>query len=218
IDSRTVTAGEDGVIRVETLAPGSYTALLSAAGYATAQLGFSLPAGANADLGDVALAAIDGPAAPSTLNLGIRVTDSVNNDAIGGAQVQVAETGETLMANAQGVVHITGLAVTEVHLAVSAQGYLTTNSILTAPAFGSYAVTLPLTPAGGDPNRSSSVLTGVVSDRASGEPIAGATVRLLGSSVASTTATDGTYRLESVDTLEFSVEVEASGYETTQRA
>lgn len=218
IDGRTATADADGVIHVQSLAPGSYNTTLSAAGYATAKLGFSLPAGANADLGDVALAALNGPAAPQTLDLEIRVTDSVNHAAIGGAQVQVVETGETLATDAQGIARIAGLTVTDVHLSVSAGGYLASNSTLTALAFGSYAVTVPLTPASGDPDRTSSALMGVVSDRASGEPIAGATVRLLNSSVETTTATDGSYRLEPVESLAFAVQAQAFGYETMQLA
>ncbi|HEX6929060.1 MAG TPA: carboxypeptidase regulatory-like domain-containing protein [Gammaproteobacteria bacterium] len=209
-------ADATGHMRLDALAPGDYRGELSALGYASRSLGFSLPATAQGvSLGEVALYPVTAVAAPTTVSLALAVTDSVNGKPVAGALVQFAG-GASFTTDTSGQILVSELATTDLQLSVSAEGYLTTSRQLALPAFGSHALVLPLAPKG-DPARVSSAVSGIVTNQATGSPVAGAIVTLNGGEKAVTDESGG-YRFEAVTFLEFELSVDALGFHSVTQS
>ena len=211
--SLAATAGSDGSLSIGSVPLGAYQATVSAGGYTPAVYSVMLTPGSNGALGTLSLYPASA-AAPSTLTVTATVVDGLSNKPIVGATVTDTDTGATLTTDANGNATLTGLTTLSANLQVSATGYATQAFTVTASGFGTVAETLALPAAGGTSGATSVSLSGVVTDAATGTPIANATVALSDATAQFVTGSTGSYQLPNIPSLNFSLQVTATGYIT----
>lgn len=132
------------------------------------------------------------------------------------AVVEVAETGRTVSADATGA-YVVPLEAGEYTLKISAFGYKTVEHDVTVARNGVTDLDVELTPA--DVGTIRGRITGeadISGPSALGEPIAGATVSLLGTPLTATTREDGSYALALVEPGDYELEVVADGHVRTR--
>ncbi|MBB5787017.1 carboxypeptidase regulatory-like domain-containing protein [Jiangella mangrovi] len=132
------------------------------------------------------------------------------------ADVEVVETGRSVSADETGA-YVVPLEAGEYTLRISAFGYKTVEHGVTVTRNGVTRLDAELTPA--DTGTVRGRITGeaeISGPSALGEPIAGATVALLGTPLTATTAEDGTYALGLVEPGDYELEVVADGHVRTR--
>ncbi len=204
------TSGADGIFTVSNVPRGNYVANLNAAGYVPQSYVVAFPPGALGNLGDLMLYAASSSTAPTSLNLSVTVVDGVTRAPIAGASVRVVETGASAVTGADGRALLSGIAVKSFNLALSATGYDPATYAFQASAFGDAQATLALAPPGN--GATTSTLTGTVTDIVTSAPIAGARVSIDGTSLSAITATNGSYTLNAIGALDFTLTTSAVGY------
>ncbi|SEF15403.1 carboxypeptidase regulatory-like domain-containing protein [Jiangella alba] len=132
------------------------------------------------------------------------------------ATIGVAQTGRTVTADAAGA-YVVPLEAGDYTLRISAFGYKPAEHAVTVARNGVTTLDVELTPA--DTGTIRGRITGeadITGPSALGDPIAGATVALLGTSLTTTTADDGTYALGLVEPGDYELEVVADGHVRTR--
>ncbi|TDC56645.1 hypothetical protein E1212_01340 [Jiangella ureilytica] len=134
------------------------------------------------------------------------------------ATVEVVETGHSASADATGA-YVIPLEAGDYTLRISAFGYKTAEHEVAVTRNGVTELDAELTPS--DTGAVRGRITGEVDisgPSALGEPIAGATVALLGTPLTTTTAEDGSYALGLVEPGDYELEVVADGHVRTRVA
>ncbi|MGH7895065.1 MAG: carboxypeptidase regulatory-like domain-containing protein, partial [Candidatus Binatia bacterium] len=198
------TTDSGGAYRIPGLAPGAVSITVSATGYQTITASANLVAGATLVFSPSLYPAGQSPA---TSSISGRVVDAAGGAAIAGASVTAGTKSATTDSN--GAFAIAELAPGAISIQVAFASYQTTTYTATlalgANDLGSLAIArVP----------SAVTISGRVSDRASTLPVAGATVVIGSTSVASDL--NGRYAIAGVTQTQFSLNVSAPGY--TSRA
>ncbi|CAI8837735.1 carboxypeptidase regulatory-like domain-containing protein [Methylocaldum szegediense] len=143
---------------------------------------------------------------PTTASLQGQVTDAATGEAIGGATVAAA--GRTATTDASGKFSLTGLAAGSISASVNAAGYAGATLTGTLVNGVNDAGVIRLAKLGA----SATTVSGTVRDAATGEPIAGATVRVQDGAAAAVTGADGRYQLAGITSGSFTLNAGAAGY------
>lgn len=207
---RSAISSAGGQFAISGVPRGDYGGTLSAAGYVSQNYTIGFPAGSLGNLGVLALYAASNTTAPTTLTLDGVVVDGVTGVPISGANIGLVETGAVTNSDANGRFQFSGIRIKTFSLTASAGGYETSNVVLQVAAFGQAAVKLSLSPPG--TGTATSTLQGSVRDAQTSAPIPNAQVRVVGSSLSTTTDAAGSYELSGIDQLRFDVAVSAVGY------
>lgn len=201
----------DGSFSIGGVNGGSYTATISASGYATQTLSIQVPAGVTASLGSIGLYQSNGSTAPNTVTLVGTVIDGLNNKPVAGVAVSIPNTAYTATADGQGNFTIANIPNLSFQLRLAAAGYVDTSYSVTASAYGSVSGSFILPPVGS--GGSSTTLQGHVTDVSGGAAISGATVQVSGGPSVQTDAS-GSYQLQNLSGTQFQVQVSALNYTT----
>ncbi|WP_449282316.1 S8 family serine peptidase [Leucobacter sp.] len=133
------------------------------------------------------------------------LTDSATGRPVSGATVSYAERGETWTTDAQGR-FTARLVPGEYTLAITRFGYEDATTARVAVREGSFAqVQVRMKPI------TVGSIAGTVLDHASGTPIEGAVVAVMGQDISTTTAADGSYRLTGLPAGEYRLRASAPG-------
>ncbi|WP_019867116.1 carboxypeptidase regulatory-like domain-containing protein [Methylovulum miyakonense] len=188
---------------------GSYTVTLAASGFLTATAEATVMAGATLTLSPSLTEASGTP--PTTTSLLGTVVDADSGQAL--SDVDVAVSGGTLrtVTDADGGFGLTGLQPGNWELDVSLAGYRSAHITLTAPAGTSDMGVIRLPSLSGAQDEG--IVTGSITDAATGNPIANAHINLTGSSSTTSAVTNalGAYRIVA-PTGNISVTASAPGY------
>lgn len=202
-----------GKITFSGIAAGSYTIVVSAAGYAAQSLNFSLQAGTTVDLGVVKL-----PVAPTTGILKGVVKDGATGAAL--ADVTVSVTGSanaTAVTAVDGSYSLSGLTPGAVTVSASKNGYATVGGTGTIVA-GSVLVFSPSLPLAGQSTGTTGSAIGQVVDAASLAPLAGVTVTIETTGKTAVSGADGRFNLTGIPAGTYPVSFALSGYATKSYA
>lgn len=208
------TSAADGTFSIAAVPRGTYQGTLSAAGYRTATLTLPFVAGASGELGTLSLFPESATTPPTSLTLRGLVAHGVTGAALPGATVTLLETGASAITGPDGRFVLEGITLKSFRLAVGAAGFEPATYGLQVAAFGEADVTLKLSPPGD--GATVSQLAGLVKDAASGEPLAGAQVAVVGTSLTAMTGSDGRYALAGISSLELVVSISAVGFTQQQ--
>jgi choice-of-anchor A domain-containing protein len=202
--SASATTDASGGFAVAGLAPGSYTVAISKAGYSTASIPVTVTVGVTSNLGTIRL-----QAATTTASLQGVVRDGSTGTAITGATVAIAG-GASATTDAAGSYQLGGLIPGPATVTVTKTGYQSATISTTLSA----GVVLYFSPSLYAPGQgpTDATLTGKVADLATGQPVAGASVKI-GTST-TTTAANGTFTLAGLTVGNAAIEVSAAGYVT----
>lgn len=140
-DTLEVATDDAGRFRFEEIDSGARTFMITAGGYVGLTLSLILSPGETADLGTIELDSLD---APDTVTFQGNVSDLSSNEPIEGASVSVGDQSTT--ADGDGHYTIAGLAVGEITVAVSAEGYRTRSRTFTIQTGGTAEVSIGLEP------------------------------------------------------------------------
>lgn len=133
----------------------------------------------------------------------------VDNNPVANATVAVSGGGPTATTAADGAFKLTGVATTNVALEITADGYTAKQvPLLGATTALQLQVVIVKPAAAAPPAPTTRVLGGLVTD-AGHLPIAGATVRVQGTTIQTVTGADGTFQLSGVAIADVTLEVEA---------
>jgi Carboxypeptidase regulatory-like domain/CarboxypepD_reg-like domain/Prenyltransferase and squalene oxidase repeat len=209
-----VSSAADGTFSFATVPRGNCQIQASASGYAARNFSFVFSAGQNGNLGSLALYAVTGTSAPSTLTVLGSVVDGVDNHPLSGAAVVVAQTGQTLTTDANGRFTLSGLTALNFNLTISITGYQTASFGGTASSFGQVSGAFALTPGSAGSPATVSTLRGKVTDAATGNPIAGAVLAAAGTTLTTTSAADGSFEIDNIQPLALSLSASAPRYAT----
>ncbi len=195
----TASTGADGSYRIEGIAPGAITIGATRAGFAGAGGTATVQAG-QAILFSPRLDAVSAPGVQLT------VIDSESGAPV--AQATGVLDAQTQAGNAAGSVAFVSVPSGNHTLTLSAAGYATRRMPVQtdgATSLDLKAITLA---------RSSLLLplAGKVTDSASGQPVAGATVAIIGTRFSTVTAVDGSYRIDGLAQGDLTVRYSATGY------
>lgn len=201
----TASTATNGGYTISGLAPGTYIVVITASGYQTKMLGFTIAAGQTLTQDFVLLTG-----AGSLIGT---VTKSGTSDAIAGATVDVIQGVITIgsaTTQADGSYSITGLPPTTYTVRATASGYCTAaqGAIITAntTSTSDFALTT-----------NTVVIQGTVSALNTGNPIPGATVNFIqGATLMGTALTDvnGQYSISTLAAGQYVVQAIATGYAT----
>ena len=201
--SASATTDSSGSFTLTGLAPGSYSVQISLAGYTPLTLsGVPVTAGVVASLGTVRLSV-----ATTTASLQGTVRDGTTGQPIAGATVAVSG-GPSATTDATGAYQLAGLIPGSVTLTVTATGYQSVSVGATLSAGFVVSFSPGLYAPGQGPT--DATLKGKVVDRATGQPISGATVAV--GALAATTNTTGDFSIASIPAGSVSINVSAAGY------
>lgn len=209
------TADSDGSFTFSSVPRGSYQGQLTADAYQTQTISFEFAPGVTGNLGDLRLYPVSEVAAATSLTLLGQVVDGVSGQTIAGALVQSGS--QSITTDEQGNFVLSGVSDLSVDLQISADGYSAQHFVMTASGYGQVQQSFILPPASTDTGLTSSTLSGVIKDAATGLPVVGATVRLGDGSVSVTSDASGHYSLTGVSPLSFTLQVFAVDYQNTER-
>lgn len=190
----TVTTDANGVFRTDRWSKDD-TLAVSAPNYEP--LSLALESQPQIAATDVPTITLDTALRPNVLSG--QITDEFTGEPVAGAQLSVTidvSNTLTVATDANGHYSLSGVPE-QFTLSISAPDYSAAETIISR----STAFSMALRP---------NVLTGVVTDRFTGQPVAGATVQV--GAVKATTGPDGSYRVEGIDEESTSVEISAAGY------
>jgi hypothetical protein len=197
--SMSATTGADGSYRLDGIAPGAVTVSATRSGYVGAGGTASVQAGQTI-LFSPQLDALQTP--------GVRavVVDSVSHQPL--AQVSATLDALTVLSDAGGGLLFATVPSGNHTLTLAAAGYLTRR--MPVQTDGATPLDLKVI----ELARTSVLmpLAGKVTDQASGKPIGGAEVTVVGTQFATVTGADGSYRIEGLAQGDVSVRYSASGY------
>jgi protocatechuate 3,4-dioxygenase beta subunit len=199
------TTGTNGQFRLAVL-PGQVTVTVTATGYGSATGTVDSQAGSQLSFSP-ALVPVGSPPATQTSLVG-KIVDSQSGAAIAGATIQLQNGGLTATSGADGTFSLTNITAGSYSAVITASGYssvqvsfavidATRNDLGTLRLAQTAAVT-------------SVTLSGVVQDAATGTPLSGA--RVSAGSVTSLTGADGHFLLTGINSLQFTLSAQASGY------
>jgi CshA-type fibril repeat protein len=173
--------------------PGPVTITASAAGFLAATGSATLDAGQTLNFSPRLWPETSVP--PTTTSVTGRVIDTLTGQPLAGASVSVAGNALQVSTDPTGLFQLADLPPGELALDVALAGYQSVHIALTAPAGMADLGTIRLSPLSSPDSGTTGVVTGIVTDSGSGQPIAGAQVTLTGAETVSV-ATDaaGAYR------------------------
>ncbi|MFZ2452060.1 MAG: carboxypeptidase regulatory-like domain-containing protein [Methylovulum miyakonense] len=187
---------------------GSYTVTLTASGFLTATAEATVMAGATLTLSPSLTEASGTP--PTTTSLFGTVVDADSGQALSGADVAVSGGTLRTVTDADGSFGLTGLQPGTWELDVSLAGYRSAHITLTAPAGTSDMGMIRLPSLSG--TQGEGIVTGSITDAATGNPIANAHLTVTGSAdTSAVTNALGGYRIVA-PTGNISVTASAPGY------
>ena len=200
----TAFTGPDGRYRLAGLTPGAIQVSASKSGYGSAFADATLQAGVELEFSPSL------KTSPGAARLSGVVTDAATGAPLAGASVTVA--GQTAITGADGRYSLGGLAAGTLSVQVSAAGYAARGLALVLDGIAEF--NLPAIALSKDaPPATTGTISGVVTAKAGGAPLAGVTVTVSGSaSMTATTGADGSYRLDGVAPGALSVSATRSGY------
>lgn len=185
---------------------GTYQMTVSAPGYGAVQLPVSLRAGTTADLGVIALNVA------STTGLLKGVIRDAGGAALADAVIAVsgAAVGSTV-SGADGAFQLSALTPGAISITVSKTGYGQVSATGTMVA-GAALVFSPTLPREGEPGAANGSLRGRVIDAATLAPLAGVSVTLGGTALATTSGADGSFALADIAPGTYVVGFARAGY------
>ena len=150
---------------------------------------------------------------PTTGDVKGTVINSSTGQPVPGATITVTPnpggTVTNAVSNAAGVFTISGISPASYTVSIAASNYRMQAYSVTIIA----GVVTDLGVINLSPMPTSTTITGTVKDASTGSPIANANVSIMGTSLKAVTASDGTYSLSNITTLDFSVQATATGYD-----
>ena len=201
-----------GQITVMSVPPGSYTATLSASGYATQNYSVVVTGGSNNNLGQLKLYQSNGSTTANTVTLIGTVLDGLNNKPVSGAAVSIPNTSLSAVSDASGHFTISGITTLSFPVTILATGYSAQNFTVNASAYGSVAVNFLMPPQAGSGTTTN--LQGTITDSSNNSAISGATLSVSGSSITATSDSSGHYVLANLPSTQFSLQIAALNYIT----
>lgn len=203
--SATTTTSADGSFIFTGVTPGSVTIEASFAGYSTSTGMGSITAG-SVLLFSPRLGTESQTGTTGTLT-GTVVAGSTSIP-VAGAVITV-DGGTAVSSDSQGAFSISGIGAGTHQVTIMSSGYasLSYSVIISGGGTTDMGMITLMSSAG-----TSSTITGVITDASTNKPIALADVSVVGTSLTTKTATDGSYSISGIGKLEFSVRTSASGY------
>lgn len=189
---------------------GTYTLSASAPGFQNAVASATLAAGTTLNFAPGLLA--DTASVPTTTRLLGSVVDASTGLSLADVDIAVSDNAISAVTDADGQFTLAELSPGSWMLNLSLAGYQSLQVTLSAPAGSSDLGTLRLSPVAANGN----TLTGIVTDSATGAPLAGALLAIDSTGQSRRTAADGSYRLEGLGPTRYSVTVSAVGYLSRQ--
>ncbi|MFZ3173260.1 MAG: carboxypeptidase regulatory-like domain-containing protein [Thiobacillus sp.] len=198
-----------GKISFSAVTAGTYTMAISAAGYATQSLNFTLQAGTTIDLGVVKM-----PIAPVSGILKGVVKNGSTGTAL--ADVTISVTGSanaTAVTSSDGSYSLTGLAPGAVTVSASKAGYASVGGTGTIVA-GSVLVYSPSLSLAGQSTGTTGSILGQVVDAVSLVPLAEVTVSVETTGISATSGADGHFNIAGIAAGTYPVSFSLDGYAT----
>lgn len=204
------TSAANGTFSISSVPRGNYTATVSAPGFTAQTYFFAFSPESLGAIGTLALYPSANTSAPSALTLLVTVVDGIARTPISGATITLPEASTTLSTGTNGQATFSGITLPFFTLSLSAPGYESLTYPIQAPAFGSAQITVALSPPG--TGAATSTLQGKVTNAQTLGPIAGARVKVDGTTLSVLSGADGSYSLSGITLLDFSLSVSAVGY------
>lgn len=197
------TTNASGAYSIANLSPGPLTVTVTLANYRTAAATLDVAANTNYTFSP-GLIPVSKPV-PTTATISGKVVNATTKAGIAGATVKVA--GQSVTSTSGGAFSVANVAPGAFTIAVSASGYQPVSGSGTAVAgpnaIGDIALSAMPT---------SSTLSGLVTDGATGAPVAGATVAVQGQGAAVVTDAAGKYSIAGITGTGFALNVGAADY------
>lgn len=210
-----VVTASDGSFALGAVAPGQYTLQISAAGYISESASVTFAAGSQYQVNQSLL--LNGTY-PSNSPIGVsaNIVDASTGAPITGATLALNKL-LTGVSDSSGTVAIAGVPAGTYQTTVSASGYVTSlYTLMLTPGSNGQLGTLRLYPQTSVIAPTALTLLGKVVSGLGGQPVAGATITLTGSSTTLTAGADGSFTLAGLKTLSFTLQIAAAGYVTQQ--
>lgn len=195
-----------GTFTLSGIPVGKYTVSISAPGYTSQSTSVDIISGY---LGETTIGVQLEKVGVSTTIAG-KITDSKTGLPIPDAAVSIPGTTLSTMTAPDGTYTIGGIKALEFRVQASVAGYDSIDYGIKTGSYASYSVNLTMAKIGINSTR----VFGVVRDGATGTPIAGAEVSILGLDKSAITAIDGTYAITGVTQLAINLKASAAGYDS----
>lgn len=192
--------------------PGTVILSITANGYNPVSASVDLSAGMNLFFSP-ALSPEGAPGADELKIVG-QVVDANDSSPLVGVQIQDTN-GASGVSGSDGKFELLGIRAGNASLTVRLDGYQEMQASMVLPDSGT--VNLGVVRLQKVNVEATSKLTGVITDAQSGQPIIGARVEIAGTGLESNSAFDGSYRIEGIVDLAFTMTVAANGYSTEVR-
>lgn len=191
---------------------GDHTIMISASDYSDATYSANFAAGSNGNLGNLKIYPANNAQAPTSLTMVGHVISGVSNSSLDGAVVTLVETGEQVTTDQAGNFTLSNITLQNFQLEISATGYQTVLFGVTVNAFGEVSQEFVLPPfVAPDPQVTTSILSGIVTDGTTGLPVSGAELTADGMSPVVANA-QGQYTITGISLLEFKLAITAPNY------
>lgn len=211
---RETTTDAQGRFSFAAVTRGDINLQLAADGFLQQRVHAYLAAGGSGQLGDLILFPNVGETAPDQLQLLVQVSARDSGAALSGATVTLAGLGSA-PTDAFGRVTFTGINQNQLNVTATAPGFLPQTRQLTNLGSGRVATHLSLLPEGDDGATGLS-LSGVVTDRDTGDPIVAADVIEANSGMVVQTDPSGLYQFVDLPQQRVDLVVNAEGYKIRQ--
>ncbi|HFE48131.1 MAG TPA: hypothetical protein ENJ21_02320, partial [Chromatiaceae bacterium] len=198
----------NGFFLLDHLDAGARNLVVQRAGYTGVSVLVDLVAGAGRDIGNIALA----PRA--TLgNLRVHLFDAGDGQPLGGVDLSLSAT-QTYSAttDSAGDLELAGLPPGDYDLRVVADGYTSLQGRITLVAGVTTRLSQALSPIGSFVDTTPLTVRGILQDAETGEPVAGASLKLDGVALASPVGADGGFSIASVERGNHVIDIAADGY------
>jgi len=201
------TTDAQGMFLINDIAPGIYQVTISSSGYTGQIYQVVIAAGVTTDMQTIYLA----PASQATMgNIIGRVYDGSTNTPLPAASI-VLSGGPSTATDTQGVFLINDISPNTYQVTISASGYISqTSQVAITAGITTNIQTVYLIAA-----PQSTTVTGRVTDAATGDPIAGAEVTVVGMNFSTKTDAGGTYTITGINLYEFDLKASHAGYDST---
>lgn len=189
--------------------PGQVSVTATAAGYDPVSGVGTVVAGATLNFSPSLNLAGTTPTDPQVAVKGV-VVDSGSAAPLAGVLVEIVATAHSANSDSAGSFVVSGVDPGELTIDVSLAGYQTVRYTAMAPQGSIVDIgTIPLPKAVAP---TTSTVVGRVTDKATGSPVAGATVTVDGLGSGAVTGSDGSYRIEGITNTQFRIAASAVGY------
>lgn len=207
----TLVTDSDGLWQFDGLPPGEYGLTLARSSYGTLTTATAMSVGGRVDLGTLPLLKSLGPSTTGTVR-GV-VTDAVTQAPRAGVRVEAS--GLTTVTGSDGSYQLSNVPAGQVTVTASLDGYATASGRAALVAGGVLVFSPRLLLSTAPPGEG--VLSGVITAAATGNPLAGVTVSVTGSSTATVqTDSSGAYRIAPLGVGPLVIEVRRTGYDTVR--